>query len=262
MTRMLLLVQLAAALVLLAATTANAHFTLQSPVASREKTKYPSDNRRFFPIAGGNTLRPELDCLTLPKGPKARVQAGAQQVFGFEIGNFAKHVGPCTAFLINPATGTTTKIGDQADCVNKFEAMTVQMPSTTCTDCVVKIKVSATHISAANPEFYDSCMDVDVVGGSAGGNTGGNNGGGSKPKPRPTPTAAPPAPAPAPPAPTATTPGKSQNDGSAACTPGQMVCGAGGKTIRQCAFGKFVDMPVAPGTKCVPNGDSISIAYA
>jgi len=51
--------------------------------------------------------------------------------------------------------------------VNRLEAMTISLPpSKTCDDCVIVVKVAATHISASNPEFFDSCMDVRVIGGN------------------------------------------------------------------------------------------------
>ncbi|KAI9183906.1 hypothetical protein H9P43_002974 [Blastocladiella emersonii ATCC 22665] len=283
--RIALLVQLALILAALSPT-ADAHFTLQSPVASREKQEYPNDNRRYWPIAGGSTLRPVLDCLKLPRRQVATLAAGSTQVFGFEIGNNARHVGPCTAQLINLKTGATQDIGKEENCVNRRDAMTVKLPSTTCDECVVKIKVTATHLGANFPEFYDSCVDVKLTGGS--GTAPGPNPPAPVPTdvdPAPSPSPSPrPNPRPRPPRPTATrNPGKGQQDPTPTSAPipqppsnggngdngscsaanhGQMVCGAGGKTIRQCVFDKWVDIPVAAGTKCVPSGNTVQLARA
>ncbi|ORZ31492.1 hypothetical protein BCR44DRAFT_1442149 [Catenaria anguillulae PL171] len=205
------------------------------------------------------------------------MQAGSSVTLGFEIGNGARHVGPCTAQLVDLSTGRTQDIGSEADCVNKRDAMTVKLPSQTCTNCVIKVKVTATHLGASNPEFYDSCMDVNISGGSGGGNGGGNGGGGSNPAPAPptapTPTQQPPAnpgrqarPTPTNAAPQR--PGRDQLDGSngdanGPCQVGQMKCGPGGNSILMCdPSNKFVSIPTAGGTKCVPNGNSVAINSA
>ncbi|KAI9184219.1 hypothetical protein H9P43_003272 [Blastocladiella emersonii ATCC 22665] len=156
------------AMVALAPIAADAHFTLNSPGPSRESLQYPGSNERFFPYAGGNTLRSIPDCLSMRANPNPpTVTAGTAQVVGFEIGNGAHHVGPCTAELIDPATGASTPLGSEANCVSLRQAMTVQLPpTTTCVDCVIKVSVKATHLSEANPEFYSSCLDVKVTGGA------------------------------------------------------------------------------------------------
>ncbi|KAI9218293.1 hypothetical protein BC828DRAFT_222752 [Blastocladiella britannica] len=153
---------LAVVLAALVPAPARAHFTLNG---SRDQAAWPSDNRRFFPIqSGGGTVRPIPNCLQIAKGTKQTIAAGSTQTFSFEIGNHAKHVGPCTAALVDPTTGQSTDLGSQADCVNKFEAMTITIPPTaTCTDCVLKVNVMATHLGVSNAEYYDSCIDVDVA---------------------------------------------------------------------------------------------------
>ncbi|KAI9190501.1 hypothetical protein H9P43_001935 [Blastocladiella emersonii ATCC 22665] len=59
------------------------------------------------------------------------------------------------------------------------------------------------------------------------------------------------------PTPTSTTP-------DAPCKDGQMRCAAEGKKIGSCTRGRWVDMDVAPGTKCKSNGDGqafLAFAY-
>ncbi|ORZ33806.1 hypothetical protein BCR44DRAFT_1514496 [Catenaria anguillulae PL171] len=224
----LLLVALVA---LLFPSTVNAHFTLQSPVPSREKVAFPNDNRRFFPI-GPAKLVPAL-------AAGRAMQAGSTVTLGFEIGNGARHVGPCTAELINLSTGASQSIGSEADCVNKRDAMTVKLPTQTCTNCVIKVKVTATHLGANNPEFYDSSCSARSSPDTA-----------DATRPALAARNAP--------------PGRGQQDGNAggACQPGEMKCGAGGQSILTCSNGAFVTMAVAPGTKCVPNGNSIMLDRA
>ena len=141
---------------------AAAHFTL---IGSREKLAFPDNNMRFFPIG----MRTQSDCLNYPAGTSPMpIQAGAKVTLPFEIGNNARHVGPCTAQLVDITSGATTDLGGEMDCVNKcalfyhvvfmygeltslrayrYDAMHVSVPPTaTCgASCVVKIKVTATH---------------------------------------------------------------------------------------------------------------------
>lgn len=231
---------------------ARAHFTLNG---SRDQAAWPSDNRRFFPIQSGGALRPILDCLQIAKGAKQTIAAGSTQTFSFEIGNHAKHVGPCTAALVDPATGQSTFLGSQADCVNKFEAMTVTIPPTaTCTDCVVKINVMATHLGVANAEYYDSCIDVDVSGGS-----GGSSGPHAQvDTPAATPSSAPaapaaPAPTTAPAAPEA--PAYPDAPAAGSCsTPGAFSC-AGANSFQVCSVTREpIAFTVPAGYACTAGG--------
>lgn len=271
MTRSSLVAALTLALVLTATVLpVSAHFTL---TGSREGVAFPSDNRRFWPIAGGGVLRPVLDCLQFPPNSSPRtLQAGSSVRLPFEIGNGARHVGLCQATLINRDTGATTSLGSQPDCVNRQDAMDVQIPATaTCTNCVIKVKVVATHLGAAFPEDYDSCLDVSV--------TGGTGGGSPVPPTVPTPPSAAPVPtrtqgdggrrqddAPAAPArPTSTAPVATPPTPTAAplqpgagtgkCTLGDMRC-AGLAEFEQCdPAQRFVKLRVPAGTVCKTAAD-------
>ncbi|KAL7749129.1 hypothetical protein RI367_005534 [Sorochytrium milnesiophthora] len=158
-------------------TTAHAHFTIDGPAPSREKQVYGDDDTRFWPIQGGDTLRPQSDCLSYPRGQVASLTAGESLRVHFEIGNSARHIGLCTAWLIDLSTGGTVGSWEEPDCVARSDAMHLTLPSQSCHNCVVKIKVAAVHLGPDNPEYYDSCMDVDIADGSADG--------GSKPGPAP-----------------------------------------------------------------------------
>ncbi|KAL7748996.1 hypothetical protein RI367_005645 [Sorochytrium milnesiophthora] len=145
--------------------TAHAHFTITGPAFSREKQAYPNDNRRFWPIAGGATLRPLNDCLLYPRGQVASLSAGQALTVPFEIGNNARHVGMCTASLINLSSGAQTDLGQELNCVHDHDAMQLTLPQQSCANCVIKIKVTAVHLGPDHPEFYDSCLDVNIGGG-------------------------------------------------------------------------------------------------
>ncbi|KAI9139008.1 hypothetical protein BKA69DRAFT_1040479 [Paraphysoderma sedebokerense] len=166
----------------------DAHFTL---VGSREQAKFGKlDNQRFWPIKGGNILRPVRDCLELPATKGKSVSAGTKMTLTFEVGGGASHVGMCKASLIDRQSGKVVNdLGSLKDCVAKGSAFPVEIPSNPgCTDCVIKTEVRATHIPVS-PEDYDSCVDINVAGGT--GNGGGGSGNGTGAQPTPTQSAAP-----------------------------------------------------------------------
>ena len=138
------------------------HFALSG---SREMATY-SDNVHFWPIAGppGTSLRPDGDCMNLKSVPVKTLQPGALS-FPFIIGNNAAHIGLCSAYL--EENGKETHLNDQQDCVSQFNAMTVNIPSVQCTNCVLKIKVAADHLGPSLIEHYDSCIDINITGASS-----------------------------------------------------------------------------------------------
>ncbi|DBA03216.1 TPA: hypothetical protein N0F65_003936 [Lagenidium giganteum] len=95
----------------------------------------------------------------------------------------ANHVGPCTAFLIDPTNQSNKiKVGEMNDCMrslhpgpgNKGDApipaeMTINVPKDNlpCKNghCVLQFVWEASHL--APHEFYDNCADVKIGGGDA-----------------------------------------------------------------------------------------------
>ncbi|KAI9136701.1 hypothetical protein BKA69DRAFT_1128888 [Paraphysoderma sedebokerense] len=141
-----------------------AHFTLSG---SRDSNL--SGDSKYYPIGGGNVLRPgNSDCLSLPSSSSRSVAAGSTLSLPFMIGNGAAHVGPCKAGLYDRKSGQLVNdLGSMEDCVAKGATFNAQIPSNPgCQECVVKVEVTAMHIPT-NPEYYDSCVDVDISGGSA-----------------------------------------------------------------------------------------------
>ncbi|KAJ1505502.1 hypothetical protein HMI54_000773 [Coelomomyces lativittatus] len=140
------------------------HFTILTPVRSRELQALPFSNEHFYPIEGGNTLRTVKNCLSFPKGEVANGQAGQTLTLKYLIGNGASHVGMCTAELYNSDTSQKIQdIGSLNNCMSKYQAMQVKLPDQACPHCVIRVKVIATHIPWA-PETYDSCMDISISG--------------------------------------------------------------------------------------------------
>ena len=136
-----------------------AHFTL---TGSREQGVWPSDNTRFWPISGGDVLRPEPDCLNLAS--REVVEVSGQHTFTYEIGDGASHVGLCEAFIVKE--GIETKLEEKMNCVADQQAMTVDLSNESCDACVVKIKVAASHMGPDTLEHYDSCVDVKIGNGA------------------------------------------------------------------------------------------------
>ncbi|KAI9222753.1 hypothetical protein BC828DRAFT_396507 [Blastocladiella britannica] len=151
-----------------------AHFTLSGPAPSREKQAHPSSDQRFWPVppTTGGSLRSDnggfADCLRYPRKTVANIVAGSTVTFDFEAGNAAWHVGPCTGVLIDLDTNEQYDLGTTQDCVNKFHAFTAKIPAINCKNCVAKVSVTAMHIPT-NPEYYNSCVDLSISGGSGGG---------------------------------------------------------------------------------------------
>ncbi len=209
------------------------HFTL---IGSREQKQY-SDNQRFYPIAGGGVSRPVSDCTQLPATAVKAISPGVQS-FPFEIGNFASHIGLCQAFLIQD--GKVTKLNEERDCVSINKAMKVDIPNVNCPNCILKIKVAAAHM-VTFIEFYDSCLDISIGGPEKSikfGETSTN----TKPKVE-TPVVAPP-----------TTPVVAPVVPATPASQG-FVCSADGKSYSINGY----TMQMAAGTKCVQDGNNISV---
>ncbi|KNE64669.1 hypothetical protein AMAG_10023 [Allomyces macrogynus ATCC 38327] len=150
----------------LAPLVAHAHFSM---VGSREAAEY-HNNLKFYPIAGGANLRPVTNCLDLPAVTPKQLTPGEHTSIEFEVGNHASHVGNCKAALIDTNTGTeVASLDDVPNCVAKAHAYPLTVPDVECPHCVLKVSVAATHLSADQPEMYDSCLDVAIAGGKSGG---------------------------------------------------------------------------------------------
>ncbi|KAJ3356231.1 hypothetical protein GGF32_001552 [Allomyces javanicus] len=146
----------------LAPSAAHAHFSM---VGSREAAEY-RNNLKFYPIAGGANLRPVTNCLDLPAVTPKQLTPGTQTSIQFDIGNHASHVGTCKAALIDTNTGSeVAHLDDVPNCVAKAHAYPLTVPDVECPHCVLKVSVAATHLSADQPEMYDSCLDVAIAGG-------------------------------------------------------------------------------------------------
>ncbi|KAI9146035.1 hypothetical protein BKA69DRAFT_1034967 [Paraphysoderma sedebokerense] len=245
-----------------------AHFTLSG---SREQAKFGlNDNQRFWPIRGGNTLRPVRDCLQLPAAQAKNVQPGSQMTLTFEIGNGASHVGMCKASLIDRSTGkTVNSLGTLNNCVANGASLPIQIPSNPgCSQCVIKTEVTATHIPT-NPEDYDSCLDVNISGGSSS----------KEPPSRPVPSPSPSEPSVEPTPSLDITPGRGGRDetdplpvpgrnqvvtspGGSGCDandPGTPRC-AGDQQYNVCVYGRSIPMQCPAGTKCKGEGTSFQCA--
>ena len=140
-----------------------AHFTL---IGSREQAKWPTVNERFWPIGGGATLRPILDCLQIPPTAPHLVPSGNYTIH-WEIGNGADHIGMCKAFLIDTKTGEQQLVGQQNNCVHDTQSLEIDLSKHTCTSCVIKATVAADHLGPDKIENYDSCLDVNFSGQSS-----------------------------------------------------------------------------------------------
>ncbi|KAI9136696.1 hypothetical protein BKA69DRAFT_109016 [Paraphysoderma sedebokerense] len=157
-----------ALLVLICVASTQAHFTL---VGSREQAKW-QDNQRFWPIGGGATLRPVLNCLSLPASSPRSAAPSASLSLPFEIGNGASHVGNCKASLYDRKTGKLVNdLGSINNCVSNGQVYNAQLPANPgCSECVIKVEVHAVHIPTA-PEDYDSCIDINISGGGSSGSS-------------------------------------------------------------------------------------------
>lgn len=136
-----------------------AHFTLSG---SREQSAYAGSDERFWPIAGGNTLRSTTNCLDLPAIDP--VDVSGTYTARFEIGNGASHIGLCKAFLVNPETGASEEVAEEDNCVSISASLDVDLSGKSCSGCVLRITVAADHM-VTTIEDYDSCIDVNVGGG-------------------------------------------------------------------------------------------------
>eukprot|EP00835_Amoeboradix_gromovi_P000837 NODE_31_length_32452_cov_0.352672.p17 type:complete len:239 gc:universal NODE_31_length_32452_cov_0.352672:32087-31371(-) len=137
------------------------HFTM---VGSREEAKWPYSNERFWPVGGGATLRSVLDCNDLPAVAPKSIRPGVN-VFPFEIGNHASHVGLCSAYLREG--GKDIALNQESNCISTNQAMSVDIPNVKCDHCVLIIKVAAAHLGPQAIEDYQSCLDVNISGNSS-----------------------------------------------------------------------------------------------
>ena len=135
---------------------------------------------RGWPIAGVSPHLTRRPCLELPATNQlTEVQPGPLRL-NFIFGDGANHVGPCEAFLLDPAhPEQKLKIGEMMNCARSDHPgpghkgedvtghMTAAIPSTVPCDpahCVLKWEWTATHISVTKPEYYDDCADLRITG--------------------------------------------------------------------------------------------------
>ncbi|KAI9142554.1 hypothetical protein BKA69DRAFT_1066960 [Paraphysoderma sedebokerense] len=145
----------------------SAHFTLFN---SRESLIKSPANARFWPVGGAGEHRPgPNDCLALSPNSPRSVSAGSTLALNFEIGNSAAHVGPCKGGLYDRQTKTLVNdLGTIENCVSSGAVFNAKIPSNPgCSECVIKVEVKAMH-NPSTPEFYDSCVDVNIGGGAGG----------------------------------------------------------------------------------------------
>jgi len=159
----LLLIALTAKLMILPA---SAHFCLFN---SREMADLKGD-QVFWPIRGSNSDRPNnSNCLELAPAKALSGQLGSTIPLSWNVGNHAAHVGVCVGSIYDRKTNQqVADLGSQKDCVPSGAFQAKIPTSVSCSECVIKLIVTATHIPT-RPEDYDSCVDIDIAGGGGGG---------------------------------------------------------------------------------------------
>ncbi|KAJ3251200.1 hypothetical protein HDU77_006043 [Chytriomyces hyalinus] len=143
-----------------------------------------------------NPANPNNMCKGLPKGrvvPLSLGGNGASHSVGLSIS--AKHPGPCSMEIIDPATNKIVEIGTGNNCAtqagNRFDwTFTLKnMEQVTCTDCIMRWVWSSSNLIPT--EFYQTCSDITLT------KAGGNSPAPPQP-PQPNPQPQQPAPVPAP----------------------------------------------------------------
>ncbi|KAJ3252220.1 hypothetical protein HDU77_005256 [Chytriomyces hyalinus] len=160
------------------ALTVQAHGYMNSPAGLANKQTYGAvrgfnDDNPDKLEGPGN---PKILCHGLPKSRVVPVSFGgngASHSIGLTIS--AKHPGPCSAELIDSASGKIVEIGSGNNCVvqpgSSFDwTFTLKnMEQVTCTDCILRFVWSSTDLIPK--EYYQSYSDIQLIKGGGGGST-------------------------------------------------------------------------------------------
>ncbi|KAI9353792.1 hypothetical protein BDR26DRAFT_849245 [Obelidium mucronatum] len=116
--------------------------------------------------------KPKAMCLGLGKSKISQVSFGgngASHTVGLSIS--ARHPGPCSMEIIDPATQKIVEIGSQMNCATLSPSSVrfdwtfklKNMDQVTCTECILRFVWSSSNLIPT--EYFQTCADIRRVGG-------------------------------------------------------------------------------------------------